>query len=65
METQDKTYFVGGRETEGDNATDYINTIVSMLDKLESNMLQKISKIMTDRVVTNTPILQSFGEGEV
>ena len=57
VETKENTYFVGSPETIGGKATDYVDTIVTVLGKVDPHKLQdKVSNTMTDRVVTNTAV---------
>ena len=57
VETNENTYFVGSWETVGGKATDYVNTIVTVLGEVDPRKLQdKVSNTMTKRVVTNTAV---------
>ena len=56
IETKDNTYFIGGRETVGGTAKDYVDCITSVLNEVNPNMLQTVSNTMTDRVITNAAI---------
>ena len=60
VETKENTYFVGGREMVGGKATDYLDTIVAVLDEVDPRMLQdKVSNTMTDRVITEAGVTRT------
>lgn len=62
IETEDRTYFAGGREVPGGKAKDYVECLVDVACDVDSNMLEKVSNTMTDRCVTNNAVDRGLGE---